>query len=275
LPLVAYATYKNGGNLLNLLPNISLVQSFFPIKDVFFSANAPSWSLSNEMFFYLLFPFLILRGSVFLLFISALIVSLQVYISFTALSQEQQHYWIYIFPVSRLLDFVFGILLFRLYIHFDSKNIKINPDLAQYTSISLLVICIALKDMVPQAYRYDLFYIIPMSMVIFSFAYSGGKISNFLSSKILVLLGEASFSLYLIHQLVIRYIKGVNEVLFGYEGVLWECILIVAILTLSILLSLAMHKLYEIKATKYAKSLLLKIKLRSDEEHNKAIQRTR
>ena len=42
------------------LTNLTLTQSYIPIKSIYFSFNAPSWSISNEMFFYLVFPFLIL-----------------------------------------------------------------------------------------------------------------------------------------------------------------------------------------------------------------------
>jgi len=42
------------------LTNLSLTQSYVPIKSIYFSFNALSWSISDEMFFYLVFPFLIL-----------------------------------------------------------------------------------------------------------------------------------------------------------------------------------------------------------------------
>ena len=46
-----------GGSGKYIAQNILLVQSFFPNEKIFFSLNAPSWSISNEMFFYLIFPF--------------------------------------------------------------------------------------------------------------------------------------------------------------------------------------------------------------------------
>lgn len=39
--------------------NLSLTHSFIPYVDYFFSFNSPSWSISNEVFFYVLFPFVI------------------------------------------------------------------------------------------------------------------------------------------------------------------------------------------------------------------------
>lgn len=260
LPLVFYGVYKNNDNLLTLIPNIFLVQSFIPSGEYFFSGNAPSWSLSNEMFFYLLFPFLLFRNNIFLIVISLTIVLFQVTVSQLGLSTGKQHYLIYIFPVTRLLDFVVGILLFRVYCHFKDKGVSINPDAFQVFAIALLISAIAMKQNILQAYRYDLYYILPMSLLIFSFAYSEGKISSFLSTKIFILLGEASFSLYLIHQLVIRYIREVNSLAFGFNGVAWDLIFSLLVIILSIVLSLIMYRFYEMTATRHFRKFLLKKK---------------
>ena len=224
LPLVFYAIYKNNSSPLTLIPNVLLLQSFIPSSEFFFSANAPSWSLSNEMFFYLLFPFLLFRSNFFILTISLFVALFQIYIVYSGLTQEQQHYWIYIFPVSRLLDFITGILLYRLYIYLKDKSFRINSDIFQVSSILLLIATIIIKNNINQNYRFDLYYIIPMSFLIFSFAYSEGRISAFLSTKSFILLGESSFSLYLIHQLIIRYISSINIFAFGFKGILWEAV---------------------------------------------------
>jgi len=139
LSLPLFLTLKNGGSFLYLLPNISLTQSFFPKEWIYFSANTPSWSLSNEIFFYILFPFLIFKRNMILLSASCFILAFQVYISVSGLPLKQLHYWIYIFPVSRLLDFIIGILLFRLFTCRKIKSIQINPDKIQVISIVLLV----------------------------------------------------------------------------------------------------------------------------------------
>ena len=260
LPLVFYGVYKNTDSLLTLIPNIFLVQSFIPLEEYFFSGNAPSWSLSNEMFFYLLFPFLLFRNSVFLVTISLAIVLFQVTVAQLGLSTGKQHHLIYIFPITRLLDFMVGILLFRVYCHFKDKDLSINPDIFQLFSIVLLIVAITMKDNILQAYRYDLYYILPMSLLIFSFAYSEGKISSFLSTKVFILLGEASFSLYLIHQLVIRYISAVNSFAFGFNGVAWDLIFSLLVIITSIVLSLIMYRFYELTATRRFRNFLLEKK---------------
>lgn len=262
LPLVFYGIYTQGGSLFAIVPNFFLIQSFFPDKALFFSANAPSWSLSNELFFYLLFPFFILRKNCLLVVVATLIAVFQVTISLSALSPEQQHYWLYIFPLSRLFDFLVGILLFRLHEAYGQKMRNMGPDLTKGLSIALLMLFIVMKDLIPQAFRYDLYYVLPMALVIFTFAQEGGKISRCLSAKIWVLLGEASFSLYLIHQLVIRYTLGINEKLFGLEGALWETVLMLVMVLGSVLLSIMILLVFEKRATQCTKGFLLNRRVR-------------
>lgn len=45
---------------LKITLNGLLLQSWVPKSEFYFSLNAPSWSISNEFFFYTLFPFLVL-----------------------------------------------------------------------------------------------------------------------------------------------------------------------------------------------------------------------
>ena len=44
---------------IKLITNLTLTQSFIPVKPVYLAFNRPSWSISDEMFFYLIFPFLV------------------------------------------------------------------------------------------------------------------------------------------------------------------------------------------------------------------------
>ena len=44
---------------VTFLSNASLIHAFIPVPEYFFSYNVPSWSISDEMFFYFAFPFII------------------------------------------------------------------------------------------------------------------------------------------------------------------------------------------------------------------------
>src|SRR5690606_16079892 len=107
---------------------------------------------------------------------------------------------------------------------------------AQYSSVILLitVIMIASHYSIKAEYKYSLLHIAPMSFIILSFAHSGGTLGKALSNKHLVLLGESSFSLYLIHQLVIIYSTAISQKI----GAIPEGVLLFSILSISLGLSI-------------------------------------
>lgn len=201
--------------LFKLAANALLIQSYFPVEEIHLSFNYVSWSISDEMFFYALFPFLIaallkynrLRrlGWLWVLMIPAAI----------AITPEHLHRtWFYIHPFSRLADFWLGILLFEFYRGEHLKRCFSTParaTLAEVAAILLFVLFFVFHDKIPGGYRYSSYYWLPMLAVIFVFAQSAGAFSAILSRPLPVLLGEISFSFYLLHQLSIRWLYFINE----------------------------------------------------------------
>ena len=195
------------------LMQLTLTQSFSPIEKVFFSFNAPSWSISDEFFFYLLFPLLIVvfrKISTlykFLIFaiMTAVILALNVY-----LPADKKHYYIYVFPISRLADFVLGILLFQICRFLRTKNLSSNTILTfQFISILVFIIAFLGHQYINISYRYSIYYWLPMCLIILSLAsayYSNTEsiFTKILSNKTLVYLGQVSFAFYMTHLLVIE-----------------------------------------------------------------------
>ncbi|WP_188435043.1 acyltransferase family protein, partial [Chishuiella changwenlii] len=102
------------GSVYKFIIQIFSIQSFFPNQEIYFSYNAPSWSISDEFFFYLLFPFIIsfFRKISFTLKTIVTIILCVTVISITTYTPiEKQHYYIYIFPLMRIVDFIIGIYL--------------------------------------------------------------------------------------------------------------------------------------------------------------------
>jgi peptidoglycan/LPS O-acetylase OafA/YrhL len=183
--------------------NAVLLHAFVPSSDVYFSLNAPSWSISAEMFFYALFPFLLCMRTRTLLPLAVTILFIQ-QIAAHYLPKEMVHFFIYIFPPIRIADFIIGILLYRAY----QANRHVTDSMAtglQTVAMVLLVAFIAGKSYISQAARFDAYYVVPMAFVILSFAWQNGKLARAISHRALVFLGEASFALYLVHNLVIQY----------------------------------------------------------------------
>lgn len=259
LPLALLAGWKG---MEGVVPNLLLIQSFIPNESVYFSVNSPSWSISNEMFFYLLFPFLIKMKPSKLLLIFILIAFYQIALVFLGVSEKGIHAFLYISPLSRLADFTLGILLFTFF-----KNKREVSDVVasflQYFSVLLLIAFIFFKSEIPQGYRYDLYYMLPMAIIVLSFSYGNGYLSKLISSKLLILLGEASFALYLVHQIVIRYIVIINQHLFEFSGFYYEVLSTLLIISVSLIVSIWLFKNFEIKSKKSLHAFLNKIWIKS------------
>lgn len=197
------------------IANALLLQSFIPNRDFYFSFNAVSWSISDEMFFYALFPFIISFICQFTkqYLISCVTIGLICYIVMTLLIPEGwQHALFYINPVFRIYDFTIGIGLYyvweKLKDHRPVVFRKIILTGIEIISIGLLVIMVIISKNIPQVFRYASYYWIPMSLIILVFARpSNGGIHTVLSWKPFVVLGEISFGFYMLHQKIIEMIS--------------------------------------------------------------------
>lgn len=214
--------------LKEVLPyHLLLIQSFVPSQNIYFSLNAPSWSISNEMFFYALFPFLIFfffKLPSYTKIIMSILMTLTVIIINIVLDDSLQHYWLYISPLTRIFDFIVGILLFDLcfYLKMRSNSIKINFPFLEVVSIGIFLVFFFLHEYVPISYRYSVYYWIPMVLIILAASQeyitreTKGIFNYILSSRILVYLGEISFCFYMLHKLVISYVRGLFKY-FNFE----------------------------------------------------------
>lgn len=261
LPLFVVGVVKYDQPVISLPFNLLLLQAFVPDVEVYFSLNLVSWSISDEQLFYVLFPMLVLLSGKRLLLIAAaiFITALGLFLVLTeAALAEYGHFAFYIFPVSRLGDFVVGILAYRFYVRHEQVG-SATASLLQCCSLFLFVVFYLFSGTVSDYLRYDYYYVPPMVFMVYSFAYQNGIFARAISSQRLVLLGEASFGLYLIHQLVIRYGDQAVENL-GITPLAEEHVLrAVFYLTTSVLLSVFVYKKFEIPAKRITRSILMKL----------------
>jgi peptidoglycan/LPS O-acetylase OafA/YrhL len=227
--------------------NIFALQSFVPVYDYYFSFNLPAWSISNELFFYLIFPFLI---PVIFKFNSKKLGIIGIAVLFLALMSihlfdpSLHHTLFYINPVFRLIDFFLGIALYNIYKISDIKfwNNYYTASILEISSVIILLIFFGLHQYIPSAYRYSFYYWLPMMLVIYSFSFHSGVISKLLSYQSMVLLGEISFGFYLIHHLVIRYVLALNIKYFNFSS---QFIIIVITLLGTVIASYFSYKIIE------------------------------
>lgn len=259
LPFVGWVIYTDRFSLLALISNITYMQSWVPHSDVYFSLNAPSWSLSNEMFFYVCFCFLALMTfrSLFcvgMLLLAVIIVSATFFTIFyndlIVWGSLTLSYWMfYIFPGFRLLEFLCGILLFRLW--------KVGYTPGSHLVIPAYILLFAsmyFANRIPEAFRWSVYFLLPVLFFLYAHLQGGGIINRILKTRLLVLLGNASFAFYLIHQPIILVLKRLLSLFnlsdFGFFMVS---------LVISILLSLIIHLVYEKWAERKLKEIASRI----------------
>ena len=222
-----------------LLPDILLLQSWFPFPHIYHSFNAPCWFLSDIVFCYLMFP-LLLRARKGIKPSLYMILLLVLYFGVVSLMPENWvHPLIYINPLFRLIDFMLGVELYFYYIKL-SKNQYGNIPFLHKSIVEVLVFFIAFLalvayDLVPHRYSYASFYWIPSMLIILSFslfADSGGAISHFLNNRFLVYLGTLSFPFYVFHFVVIRWYWEVKNIL-GVSNIIGGCLCVVFTLLMS------------------------------------------
>lgn len=160
---------------IKLIANVLLIQSFIPIKEVYFSFNAPSWSISDELFFYLMFPFIIIgyykfKNAFFLNILLLIVIPIAIFY----LPEKLDHFLFYINPFLRIADFGLGILLYNLYNRINTANIRLMGQGTLFEILSIILLCVffGFHNYIPKGYRFSCYYWIPMSAIIFVLLFS-------------------------------------------------------------------------------------------------------
>lgn len=212
----------SAGGWFKLLPNLLLLQSWIPERSYYFSGNAVSWCLSCMLFFYLSFPFLIKglnKYSTRTICITGILVLLIYSSVLFTISESRAHPLLYISPLFRLVDFTIGVLLYRLYSKLEKQGLglkirNLSTATKSFWELSLVLILAAMLIIfpnIPQRYIMASYWWLITPPFILSFALFnklGGVISTLLNKPFLKLLGEFSFSFYMIHQLALNFFRG-------------------------------------------------------------------
>jgi len=196
-------------DVLPILLNVLLLQSWIPLSEYYFSANGVSWFLSDIVFCYLLFPFLyaiVSRSSWKKLTYSCMAITI-IYAFFTYLiPSDKARAFVYIFPLTRTLDFSLGVITFKIYQQLRTIKLSGSTTLIQLSPFVLLILNWFLYQQVDIRIRLAcLFWLNGILFVLIFALYDqqGGSVIRFLHSRILQELGRISFILFLIHPLTI------------------------------------------------------------------------
>lgn len=230
-----------------------LVHSFIPDIGYYFAYDSPSWSISDEMFFYIVFPFLVpivikrpKTSFLLIILLAMFLIMIKPYVPFI-----YQKFVYYINPITRLLDFFLGIMLYFVYSKIKNRvNCRLG-NILEITSIIVFILFFMTHFWIDKVFRYSIYYWIPMSFIILAFSLQKGRFSKILQNKILVYLGEISFAFYLIH-LIVRslYLEFNLPINIFITPFVW--------LTTSLLLSSIIFEFFEKPINQYLKTKLIK-----------------
>lgn len=221
---------------LTLAAFITMTQAWFPMSAYYFSYNAVSWSISTEFFFYLAFPFILYKWEKTWLIKLGLSATLIIVLAIIANTLQlpiyggpdspdgfraTQHGLLYINPLARIFEFIFGVFIATIW----KKRQKLasqNAYIATLLEIGVLILCAislyyssywaewsSVPLLEPSISQWSLHSgsVFVFGLLVFTMAQGRGIISRILSHPFPVLLGEISFSVYLLHQIFSNYYR--------------------------------------------------------------------
>ena len=186
---------------------LGLLQSWVP--SLLFSFNQPAWSISDEAFFYAVFPFVALglaraRPTVAQCILAACIIVLPTMLVVSAVHVPNQAvmYNSLYFPLTQVPFFLCGVLVARVFARSELQLPTALWTLAEivlcagFLAAALVPISQPLAPTVVTA---------PLAiLMVFVFAHSRGLLSRVLSVRPLVYLGEVSFAIYMVHLIIVE-----------------------------------------------------------------------
>lgn len=204
--------------------NVMLLQDWVPALPYALSHNAVSWSISAELFFYLLFPFMARSRSLLWWWLGCGALALALIVAMHHLHPwAEANGWhaatvivLTKSPYAALSAFLLGIAAGRAFLNYRPPDLGPGVwTLAEGLAVTLLVLAAAassggVQPLVPAlgpAGGLWVFYVgaAPLfAAFILVFAIGRGGISHVLRHRLPVLLGEISFAIYMTHWVIFQ-----------------------------------------------------------------------
>ena len=262
--ILAYGAW--GSNAIHPLPLLgnALLFQWLPIEHI--GGNGVAWCLSVLIIFYAVYPLLARLKSRHLLLTFA-VFSIGLLLLEPICPTDKIYWYWYISPLSRIVDFILGMLCYRFYQYLTKHNIgaiwSSLPSgcrwLVELLPILLYTVALIALQTNYTEYTSVTYFYVPGSLMILAFAISSGtpnkvSLSSIISRPWLVYLGQISFSFYMIHNLVILSVKQILSRIA--PGVGWELRLAITI-AVTIALSILINRYYETPIANFLSKRLL------------------
>lgn len=248
------------------LPDLFLVQSWIPRAENYIGGNTPSWFLCSIILFYIIFPFVFrwvkalpadkLWTTIFICYLGMIISQV---IIFYATRHEtplpgwpfkvgEIEWWLsYTFPLTRVFEFVIGLVLSRIIL--EGYFIRIST----VTSTLLVAVSYIIDVNLPFQFSYNLITLYPLVFLLGSLTVGDirGK-KSFLNLPVMQWLGNISFGFYMIHFTILILLKrrAGGEKFNLPDGIL----ILVFAAVVSVILGWILYKFVEIPCGNYLNS---------------------
>ena len=226
-----------------LVMDVLLLQSLSPYSADFFSYNGVAWYLSTYLFICIFSLYVIklvsmCKSKKCVITVATVVYAVMAVVGFALTKKtvpigDGFAFWFtYIFPGYRILEFSLGVLLGRLYLNTEKKEcskVVFSTALECAAVIAFIVVIKVFHKMegIYDGICYTALFT-PVSLFLVAvFAMSRGWLMKLFNNPVFLWLGNLSTYTFLIHQVVIRWLKQVLDVHYSGE----HYVLILAILS--------------------------------------------
>lgn len=262
-----------------------------PLLAVFPALTQVTWSISTEWFFYCAYPILLIALMRLKTLRTGLIAALALsVVGWTAvvLAHHFQsaievfgftrygvaartegfgflNWLVYFSPYARILEFLMGCIAASIFLHLRDATVSDHERRwGIFVSLGMLIAFVIFYHslLVPLPPPHSIRMIcllffsgaIPVAVLLFCCARYGGPIAAALTWRPIMICGEVSYSIYLLHVVIVQYVEVYEQVLIpnpaAYTGwTLGQALLKVAIVVLlTVGLAIIVHRLLEVPA---------------------------
>lgn len=249
------------GLLKHILIDLTFTQSWWGSTDIAFTPiDGPSWSVSTEFLFYILFYFIFryipLRISSYL-FIFYFFIWLIVISYYSVDLKYHQFQWLYyVNPYFRFCDFWIGCFFAMIYLCYYDTIASVllkSKFFSSFIEIFLIIILFASQYFFPCTKNWWILSVLNIfcGLIIILLSCGYGVISRIFSTRVFMILGESSYALYLVHVPLFNILN-----LFFAEFHTTKILQKLLLLFLPIILSIIIYKFIEFPINRYIRMLL-------------------
>ncbi|MBA6361628.1 acyltransferase [Colwellia sp. BRX8-6] len=244
-------------NIYTFISNIFLVQSLGLHNSL--SWNFPSWSISTEFFAYICFFILTVTLDKAKKIYVPLIIIAGCYVFLQQLNRSGLDITYDFGSIRCIGAFYIGVLSFRIKQNVRSTNLTISC--VNILEIMVLIAIIVGVTMAEQHYGYLYFSLFSFACAILIFSnQKNGVLGQFLSFKLMRNIGMWSYSIYLLHSIILGGITNILEYVFNIDPNIPQGIIAIIINSSVLIITIILSKYsYQLIEKKYRDIIKLKV----------------